>query len=167
MNPAWSNPVGPNDHWRTPRWLFDLACRYFGPYTHDAAPGEFPLAEPMADGLDSTREPWDGKNVWINPPYSRGNMAAWCRHANTELRVTRERWKPCRFTMLMKLAPSAQWWLDNVRFADVLPLPRVQFVGAPTTATFECCLWVRGYDRYPRPDEFLAAAHEARRVRGR
>jgi phage N-6-adenine-methyltransferase len=65
-----------SDSWTTPRWLFDMLDREFGPFTLDAAASKenalcLSHYSEEHDGLTGV---WLGK-VWCNPPYS--DLAGW------------------------------------------------------------------------------------------
>ena len=73
---------------------------------------------------------WSGGSVFMNPPYSRGQLEKWCRKAVEESK--RE-----MIVGLVPLDPTTVWWKNYVYQADVVLLPdrRLRFVGAPRADT--------------------------------
>ena len=68
----------PNDEWSTPQWLFDELNEVYHFTLDPCATHEntkcntyFTMEE---NGL---LESWDGHSVFMNPPYSRGNLDRW------------------------------------------------------------------------------------------
>lgn len=133
---------GGRDEWGTPRPFFERLNRVFA-FDFDAFAshqnhlltrysthaGTFfgrtldgvPLAETDNDGLT---EPWEGRRVFMNPPYSRGLLEATLRKASQERNDAQ---------VIVALIPDSRdtgWWWDYVApFALDLPLRgRLQFV---------------------------------------
>lgn len=137
-----------NDEWETPNDLFfklndefnfsfDAACK-----TDNAkcSTGNF-----LDLGLEALEAPWHMAHgaVWLNPPYSRGNIYPFMQKAYGESQLTD---KP--IVCLVRCDPTARWfknWVDGKAFEVRMLKHRVQFVGADASYPFPCCVVI--YDR--------------------
>ena len=79
------------DEWQTPPDLFEALDREFNftldPCTSQLHGRPFPGVEyftPIEDGLSRS---WRGAAVFMNPPYSRGNLDRWCAKAVLEAKT--------------------------------------------------------------------------------
>lgn len=137
-----ARPVTQKDKWATPEHIFNKLNQEFN-FTldpccepHTAKCGKFYTQ--YDDGLSKD---WAGERVFCNPPYSNGNIDLWMEKCYMESR------KPDTLVVaLVAVSTSAKWWhqwvLNNaeLRFIE----RRVQFVGAPYTATFSSVIVVFG-----------------------
>jgi hypothetical protein len=116
-----------------------------------------------ADGLAAS---WEGKRVWLNPPYSRGpdGLEAWVRKA------ARERQRCAVSAVLLPARTETDWFqrwvfphaechfvMGRIRFiggASSAPFPSVVAIYAPTIRIRpgEIC----GYTWDPRTSEFVS-----------
>lgn len=121
------------DLWETPQNLFKILDEEFH-FTLD--PCCFPNTAkcekyytPSEDGL---KQDWMPENVFVNPPYSRGNIDRWVKKCYMEHK------KGCCVVALLPVSTSSSWWHDwvwgkaELRFIK----RRIRFVGAPFTAPF-------------------------------
>lgn len=131
---ANSGPVLNKDKWATPDKIFKPLMEEFG-FTLDPCCEEqnakavfyFTIAE---DGL---KQDWSGHTVYVNPPYSRGNIDKWVE------KCFKESQKPKTIVVaLLPVSTSADWWHRWVWKKATLRFikGRVQFVGAEHTAPF-------------------------------
>ena len=78
------------DEWRTPAWLFRVACERYGPFTLDVAATDENTLCPsfFTKDTDALSQKWPSQDegpafgtavVWCNPPYS--NITPWLEHA--------------------------------------------------------------------------------------
>jgi len=96
-----------NDHWQTPRPLFDELDREFG-FQLDAAASESNAlcASYLTEEDDALQLSWRelAERVWINPPYSRGNLPAFLEKA------VKEAQHGCTVVALVPADTSTKWW---------------------------------------------------------
>mgnify|MGYP001583781737 CR=1 FL=1 len=106
-----SAPSLPSDEWATPDWLFVALSKRYGPFDLDAASTDENAKCPKHWTLkdDGLRQPWPGK-VWLNPPYSRGNLDAWLAQARAHALSGHTELVCC----LIPAATSEVWWRDRV-----------------------------------------------------
>lgn len=148
------------DDWFTPRWLVEDLQAAVGGFDLDTAAGCEP--EPVADTVftlgvvrydprdygvnvvrcDGTEQPWKGK-VFVNPPYSRGNIDAFAEKIHAE--ATREG-GPELILALLPARMSADWWHQYVTPADMLFVfeNRIRFGGAENDGGFASVLAAYG-----------------------
>jgi phage N-6-adenine-methyltransferase len=129
---------GGRQDWRTPAWLFRALDRIYGPFVLDAAATAETSLCPCYCG-DGLEEPWENP-TYANPPYGkeRGGVGAWVAKAEAEAA------RGVRSVMLVDgIVASTAWFRTRVwaPFVTegrprVVPLPRLLFEGAPTTAPF-------------------------------
>jgi len=123
-----------SDEWATPQWIFDL-LNEIQEFTLDPAatkenhkcPHYFTQEE---DGL--TKD-WGGHHVFINPPYSRGNLKRWIQKAYEE------GLKPnTSVVMLIPARTDTKYFHDYVLKAKEVCFVkgRITFVGAEHGAPF-------------------------------
>lgn len=79
---------------------------------------------------------WHGERVFVNPPYSRGNIDEWMKKCVEEYK------KGVFIVALLPVSTSSTWFHEYVLpYADLEFLRgRVRFVGAPYTAPFSSML---------------------------
>jgi len=120
----------PSDEWRTPAWLFEWASRTWGPFEIDvAASNTNNLCHIFYTKENSAlTAPWRGK-CWMNPPYSHGNLAAFCEKAYKETVLHRNADLVCG---LIKDDRSTQWYWNFAKDKAIeIALPkRVPFLSA-------------------------------------
>lgn len=131
------NPVGGSgdpgrDGWCTPKWLAEL----IGPVDIDpCSNGRSHIQaswtyseEAGTDGLQRHTRPTinEGATVYVNPPYSRGQVIRWVRH-----------WRTTRFIFLCRWDPSTAWF--NLLFYSSthvwFPTRRINFEPPPGVAS--------------------------------
>jgi len=79
---------------------------------------------------------WVGEVVFVNPPYSRGNIDKWMEKCyNESLNGT-------EIVALIPVSTSSHWWHNFVWNKSKIHFyrGRLRFVGAPFTAPFSSCL---------------------------
>lgn len=89
---------------------------------------------PETDGLSQS---WHGHTVFVNPPYSRGNIDKWmdkCYNENLK--------NGTKIVALIPVSTSSTWFHKYVwRQCDIRYYKgRIKFVGAPYTAPFSSML---------------------------
>lgn len=79
---------------------------------------------------------WSGEIVFVNPPYSRGNIDKWME------KCYKESLKGTKIVALIPVSSSAGWFHDYVLDKSKIRYfrGRIKFVGAPFTAPFSSCL---------------------------
>lgn len=112
--------LAPNDEpdrdtWCTPKWLADAVGEFdldpcSNSRSHIRARSTCKLSEGR-DGL--ARCPTQDTRTWINPPYSAGQVIRWVRA-----------YQHTRFTFLVRLDPSTEWFAELYRASEVLLVPR-------------------------------------------
>ena len=117
--------VSGHDNWSTPKEVYDALDGEFH-FTDDPCP--LFGAENGGDGL--TRE-W-GNSVFMNPPYSRGQMKLWCRKAYEESL------KGKLVVGLLRGDTSTRWFHDWVYGKAELRFikGRIKFGGSKTAPPF-------------------------------
>ena len=93
---------------------------------------------PLEDGL---KQSWANETVFVNPPYSRGNIDKWVEKCYRESIA----YGPDNYPVIVALLPvstSAKWFHKWVwKKADLRFIQgRIRFVGAPYTAPFSSML---------------------------
>ena len=108
-------PVSESDDWATPAAVYRAALRLWGPFTLDAAASVankkcrrfFTLED------DALSKPWSGR-VWLNPPYSRGNLERFMSKARGEVLAGRAELVAC----LVPGHTAEGWWHRHVEYAQ-------------------------------------------------
>jgi len=125
-----------NDEWETPDWLFQALHAEFR-FTIDAAASRtnHKLPRYWTARDDALQQSWAGERIWLNPPYSRGQIERWLAKVRKEVDA------PSPAQLVVALLPadtSTQYFhrsiaqADEVRFLE----GRVRFVGAPGAPKF-------------------------------
>ena len=125
------------DKWETPDKIFSLLNEEFG-FTLDPC-CEIHTAKCdkyFTEAEDGLLQDWSGEVVFVNPPYSRGNIDKWMKKCYDE---------SLKGTIIVALIPvssSAKWWHEYVWNKSHIHYfkGRIRFVGAPFTAPFSSCL---------------------------
>lgn len=120
------------DRWETPLYIFnrlneeftftlDPCCE-----THTAKAETF-----FTENENGLVQDWRGHIVFVNPPYSRGNIDKWVKKCYEEGQKT-------TVVALLPVSTSAAWFHDYVWGKAELRFirRRIRFVGAPFTAPF-------------------------------
>lgn len=141
---AQSKGVDQKDLWETPMHIFEPLHKEFRFTLDPCCTTETRKCSwyltPKQDGLSVS---WEGQRVFVNPPYSRGNIDKWVEKCYKESR------NPNTIVVgLLPVSTSANWWHKwiigkaELRFVE----RRVRFVGAPYTAPFSSVIviWNRG-----------------------
>jgi site-specific DNA-methyltransferase (adenine-specific) len=137
-----ARPIEQKDKWETPLHIFDKLNAEFN-FTldpccevHTAKCGKYYTLE--VNGLN---QDWQGETVFVNPPYSNGNIDAWMEKCYDESL------KPnTTVVALVAVSTSARWFHEfilnkaELRFVE----RRIRFKGAPYTATFSSVIVVFG-----------------------
>lgn len=136
-----TNLTNPSDQWETPEDLFDAINNEYG-FTLDVAATAWnnKLSNFYNELNNSLVQDWIG-TVWLNPPYSRGNINAFMRKALNEFKNGNAK----AVVALVRLDPSANWFTQFVhgQAHEIRMFPRrVKFVGASSGYPFPCCLVV-------------------------
>lgn len=140
------------DSWETPDELFDVLNEEFN-FSFDAActtknskcsSGNF-----YDIGIDALEAPWfmSSKAVWLNPPYSRGNINLFMEKAYSESLLTDN-----SIVCLVRQDTTAKWfkdWVDNKAHEVRLLKRRIRFKGAEASYPFPCCvvIYKRGQEQ--------------------
>jgi phage N-6-adenine-methyltransferase len=136
---AQSKGCEQKDKWETPNSLFHMLNNEFDfnldPCCEDSTAK---CALYYTEEMNGLNKSWAGKRVFVNPPYSRGNIERWMKKCYEE---------SLNGTLIVALIPvstSAKWFHDYVWMkAEIRFLKgRIRFVGAPFTAPFSSCIAV-------------------------
>jgi phage N-6-adenine-methyltransferase len=134
----------PNDEWGSPPKVVEMARSVMGSIDFDPCSNDeankiiradvyFKIIGPKSECTDGLKSPWpDGVNTWMNPPFSRGNPAAFiCR---IHLWWIHQRYKKSQAVILMNNDTETQWFQEALEMSDSLSLPkgRLHFID-PTT----------------------------------
>ena len=149
MSPAKHAALTGKDDWRTPKALFEALDTQFmfnyDPFaSHDNAlcpeystfsRGTFSHGERLSSS-DGLKESWQGRRVFMNPPYSRETLGPAMEKASEE------RNNAAIIVALIPFDPSTRWFQNYVEpFCFIQALrKRVRFVGAANSAPFPCCI---------------------------
>jgi site-specific DNA-methyltransferase (adenine-specific) len=79
---------------------------------------------------------WAGESVFVNPPYSRGNIDKWMAKCCEEAKTAKV------IVALIPVSTSARWFHNYVwgKAELVFYQGRIRFIGAPHTAPFSSML---------------------------
>lgn len=127
-NPILANTG--NDEWCTPSKFIELARKVMGSIDTDPASNDFAQQTVQAttyytyfdNGLD---KPWYGK-VWLNPPYSRGNLKKF-----SEKLIWEFKYGDCDEAIVLTSASTDTRWfheLSKVASAICLTRGRIKFI---------------------------------------
>lgn len=125
-----------NDSWETPQKLFDKLNKEFN-FTLDAAATGANVKGNLKWRANSLAEDWKGEVVFINPPYSRGNIEAFmeaCYYNFLLYRTT--------IVAIVRLDPSTSWWQDFIHGTATqvrMFTKRIKFTGAADSYPFPTC----------------------------
>ncbi len=125
-----SKIVTQKDEWETPQWLFDHLNEEFH-FNFDAA-ATYENGKCNTISSDSLNIPWykglgmpSGGRVWLNPPYSAGNIDRFMQKAYEESL------KGALVVCLVPCATDTRWWHNYAMKAQEIRFikGRVRFVG--------------------------------------
>ena len=137
-----------NDEWRTPNDLFETLNREFY-FSFDAACKTINCKCSTGNyfdlGMDALEAPWHmaSRSIWLNPPYSRGNIYPFMQKAYMESLLTDN-----QIVCLVRDDPTARWyknWVDGKALEVRRLKHRVRFMDADASYPFPCCVVI--YDR--------------------
>jgi hypothetical protein len=149
--------MSPNDNWCTPEWLTNLLPEVdLDPCSNPNSTVRAKRALSLENGDDGLTDPWDAPesgvaSVYINPPYSRGEVDKWARKAVHFIQAA-----PTSRALLalVKLDPTTDWWarFHGVPCRAYVFKDRIKFDGADTGAPFCSALLVlTGDDKFELP----------------
>jgi phage N-6-adenine-methyltransferase len=86
---------------------------------------------------DALTRPWPDGPVWCNPPFSK-------KEQFIDKAISEARTNGIETFMLLPASTGAKWFHKVTKYAAriVFIVGRLQFVGAPASADFDCCLAV-------------------------
>jgi len=121
--------VTSKDEWQTPQWLFDLLDQEFhfnldaaADYDNSKVDGWF---DEEANALEQDWQDCEVGRVWLNPPYSAGNIDRFMAKALEESQ------KGAIVVCLVPCATDTKWWHNYAMKAQEIRFikGRVRFVG--------------------------------------
>lgn len=120
------------DLWETPDHIFKPLNRMFqfnlDPCCTEDTAKCVRIFTPDTNGLIQS---WAGYNVFVNPPYSRGNIDLWVE------KCFKEAGGITNVVALLPVSTSADWYQKYVLGNTIYWVnKRIKFVGAPYTAPF-------------------------------
>lgn len=128
-----TKPPKSKDDWQTPFSLFNHLNEIYH-FNFDAAATEENTKCVEFSG-DSLNEPW-GDTTWLNPPFSKKSEFI--------EKAFEERDNGNTTVMLLPASTGSKWFRKMSCMADeiLFIVGRLTFVGAPTSADFDCCIAV-------------------------
>ncbi len=130
------------DRWETPDKIFlplnhefkftlDPCCE-----THTAKCKKY-----FTEVEDGLTKDWSGESVFVNPPYSRGNIDKWMK------KCYEESFKGSQIVALIPVSTSAKWFHEYVLGTATIRYfkGRIRFNGAKFTAPFSSMLAIYNY----------------------
>jgi len=124
-----------SDDWTTPKAFFEKLDKIFGPFTLDpCCDSATSLTKHyFTEQQDGLSQDWSGHNVFMNPPYSRGELKRWIRKAYEESQK--------RNTLVVALIPSrtdTKYWHEYVTKARhiLFVKGRIKFGDGANSAPF-------------------------------
>ena len=132
-----------NDSWETPDDLYEVLHKEFN-FSFDAACTTSNCKTEVGNfydiGVDGLEAPWHmaGRSIWLNPPYSRGNINAFMQKAYMESLLTDN-----NVVCLVRCDPTARWfkdWVDGKALEVRMLKHRVRFKDADASYPFPCCV---------------------------
>lgn len=99
--------VPPRDCWRTPLWLFDrLNAEFRFDLDAAASPDDALCDRYLTNALGP--DPWPGRRIWVNPPYSRDRLVPILDRAVLEADLGKT------VVALLPVRTEMPWWHDQV-----------------------------------------------------
>ncbi len=118
-----------NEHfqaWQTPKYIFDAISEDYGPFDVDLFADEKNALCPryFTETNSAFSNPWNGKNLWANPPYKAKVMKEIIEYASRELDEHR-----CdRVVILAQASLSSKWFHQALNLGTMeLFEGRIQF----------------------------------------
>ena len=144
-----------NDNWGTPNELFNVLNDEFN-FSFDAActieNSKCSTGNYFDLGMDALEAPWHmaSESIWLNPPYSRGNIYPFMQKAYMESLLTDK-----SVVCLVRDDPTARWyknWVDGKALEVRRLKHRLKFVDAKASYPFPCCVVIYNRQRHA-PDQ--------------
>lgn len=136
------------DSWTTPEWLTKLLPVVdLDPCSNPRATVRAKATYSLESKNDGLSDPWPegpGVRIFVNPPYSRGQVLRWAKRCTEFVQAN-----PTAVVLaLVKLDPTTEWWREFHRVPCVAyPFrQRVRFGGAQAGADFCSVLLVLTQD---------------------
>jgi hypothetical protein len=106
------------DSWCTPRWLADAVGEFdldpcSNGRSHIQADVRFDFDAHGQDGIELSRKIIPSSRVFINPPYSKGQVIRWI-----------EAYAHTRFCFLLRFDTSTAWFHELYRLSALVCIPR-------------------------------------------
>ena len=134
---AQSKGCEKKDKWETPHDLFDQLNSEFH-FTLDPCceVSTAKCRKYYTEKENGLLQDWTHEVVFVNPPYSRGNIDLWMK------KCWEESLKGVRIVALIPVSSSSNWWHEYVLGCSEIRYirRRVKFVGARYTAPFSSCI---------------------------
>lgn len=154
INRELANSAGlkEKDFWKTPNGLYEPINNVFNFTLDPCCEIETPKCSKFftlaADGL---KQDWSKDVVFMNPPYSRGNIDKWVEKAYLESL------KGSVVVALLPVSASAKWWHNWViQKSNIVYIQgRVTFIDAESSAPFSSVLAIFNSDRKFRNMEYV------------
>jgi phage N-6-adenine-methyltransferase len=154
--------ITPKDEWGTPDSLFKKLDSEFHFFMDAAATAQNTKCKVFYDKNGDALNPnadWGRGNVWLNPPYSQGNIDRFMTKAHME----GYRREPGKYIVcIVPVASDTRWWHNSVMHAREIRFikGRVKFVGyddqgraVSNSPTFSSCICI-----FSNPIEWVANA---------
>lgn len=134
---ASSNGCDQKDKWETPAHIFNPLNERFS-FTLDPC-CEIKTAKCFnffTEKMDGLNKSWTDHTVFVNPPYSRGNIDKWMK------KCYEESLNRTRIVALIPVSTSSKWFHDYVwnKCEIIFYKGRIRFNGARFTAPFSSML---------------------------
>lgn len=132
------------DDWETPPEFFAACEKRYGKFDLDACASSYNTKCPVYisdDYEDALSVKWEGHNIWMNPPYSRGKQSEFIYKALKTSLEPGFRNVVC----LIPVRTGTKIWQDVIfkYAAEILFIRgRLKFVGAKDSAPFESAIVV-------------------------
>lgn len=110
-----------------------------------------PAGHEHVSELDGLNFEWTDRRVYCNPPYSRPLLGQFIDKAILERNAAEI------IVLLVKVDTSTAWWERLAAHAHIEYLPRIQYKGQESPASFQSCIAII------RPDRYSATKKRSRR----
>jgi phage N-6-adenine-methyltransferase len=146
------NPVhfsSKSDDWETPWPFFNAIERELGPFTCDACAtyANKKVSHYFSPEMNGLSQRWIG-NVWLNPPYVRGELEEWMKKAVEESQ------RGATVVALIPARTDTKWWFDYVahKAAEIRFLKgRLRFGQAEHSAPFPSAIVIYRPGKHREP----------------
>jgi len=125
------------DKWETPHKIFNQLNQLYNFTLDPACEIHTAKCNRFFTELDNSLiKDWSNEIVFLNPPYSRGNIDLFMQ------KCYEESLKGTKIVALIPVSTSSKWWHNFVWNKAKIHFykGRIRFVGAPFTAPFSSCL---------------------------